>query len=83
MTKTQTLGDITIRGGTINVPLPTAPTQPIRHQPDTPRTKKVTTPRADHQLAADATPPVIPDAPPADPPLDDTPKDEPVTDPSD
>lgn len=83
MSKTQTPTNITIRGGTINVPPPTIPTQPIRHQPDTPRTKKVTTPRKDHQLPADAPPPVIADAPPADQPSDDTPKDEPVTDPPD
>lgn len=40
--------DITIRGGLINVDDLTSPTQPPRHQPDTPRTKKRTATRSDH-----------------------------------
>jgi len=44
--------DITIRGGTINVPLPRVPNQKPRHQPDTPPTKKRTTVRPDHKIPA-------------------------------
>ena len=52
MTIAKTNPDITIRGGLINVPAGHLAPPPIPHQPDTPRTKKVTKPREDHQPAA-------------------------------
>ncbi len=41
--------DITVRGGLINVPALTSPTQRPRHQPDTPVNKKTTKVKADHK----------------------------------
>lgn len=49
MTTNQPNPDITVRGGLINVPALTSPTQPPRHQPNTPPTKKKTTVKADHK----------------------------------
>lgn len=49
MSKTKTNQDITVRGGLINVPSPTKSIQGDRPQPNTPRTKKDTTLRPDHQ----------------------------------
>jgi len=71
----------TIRGGLINVPDLTSPTQPPRHQPDTPRTKKQTKTRSDHQPAPSKQPTTTDEPPPAAaaPPV--SPPDEPETDP--
>lgn len=61
--------DITIRGGLINVPDLTKPTQPPRHQPDTPRTKKRTKTRSDH-IPATTDSATTAKEPTADPPPD-------------
>ncbi len=50
--------DITIRGGLINYPAAQIPTPPPRHQPDTPRTKKQTQVRPDHQTPSPAPEPI-------------------------
>ncbi|MBA7709903.1 hypothetical protein ES703_118829 [subsurface metagenome] len=53
MTTNPQKADITVRGGTINVPKSTQPTLPLRHQPNTPPTKKKTKTRPDHQVPTD------------------------------
>ena len=80
MGKTAQNQDITIRGRIINVPHSTQPTHPPRHQPDTPRTKKSTKIKPDHQVPTqDSSPPVTdPQPTPAAPPV--PPPDEPTTD---
>ena len=67
MGKVTKTADITIRGGLINVPLPTVHPRPPRHQPNTPVNKKVTAPRADYIPAPAKAPPHVdpPAAPPA------------------
>ena len=66
MTTTTKNPDITIRGGLINVPKPTASITKDRHQPNTPTNKKATKPRSDH-IPAPTKPPAIaaePEPPP-------------------
>ncbi len=68
MTSPTSNPDITVRGGIINVPPSTQPTQPLRHQPNTPRTKKRTTTKPDHQVYTpdpSTTPDPIPEPAPA------------------
>ncbi len=50
MTTNQPNPDITVRGGLINVPNCTQPTQTPRHQPNTPTNKKTTKVKVDHKL---------------------------------
>ncbi|GAI82148.1 unnamed protein product [marine sediment metagenome] len=71
MPPTRPPSDITIRGGIINVPASISPSHPPRHQPDTPRTKKRTTTKPDHQpvTATAAAPPVPPPDEPENPPI--------------
>ena len=91
MPDTDSQPDVTIRGGLVNFPASSFPTPPPRHQPDTPRNKKPTTTKPDHQVYGhDSTttpkrgpgrPRKIPDEPPpaaAAPPV--PPPDEPETD---
>ncbi len=49
MTTKSTNPHITVRGGLINVPSLTSPTQTPRHQPNTPTNKKTTKVKADHK----------------------------------
>ena len=67
--------DITVRGGIINVPHSTSPTHPPRHQPNTPRTKKFTKTKPDHQVYE---PEPEPQPQPADPQPSEVSNDEPT-----
>ncbi len=49
MTTKPSTPNITVRGGLINVPALTSPTQTPRHQPNTPQNKKTTKVKADHK----------------------------------
>ncbi len=75
--------DITVRGGLINVPALTSPTQTPRHQPNTPTNKKNVKVRADHKPYVPEPDDDTPDAPPTEPLAADPPADPRAADPTD
>ncbi len=58
MTTQSPTTDITVRGGLINVPALTSPTQRPRHHPNTPTNKKTIKVKPDHQPYVPETKPI-------------------------